>query len=231
MRHALLRFLSKPLPLGLCLFSAAIAAATASPGAGAPNLNAALSQLQNGDAAGAAKSLRQITSFDPQNAAAWRALGTADMMQDHFTAAIADYSRALKLQADSPRVFYQLGAAYAAKHDSRHAFEFLERAQASHRYDMTEISEDLHLAGLRNDSRFNSLLPKASDFERPFVEPVKIIREWHGEAPGDQFGWIARNIGDVDGDGITDIVTSAPTHGDHAGRIYVYSVGSGRLLW
>ncbi len=153
------------------------------------------------------------------------------MMLEHFDAAIADYKRALELHAGSPRVLYQLGAAYAAKHDSLHAFEFLSRAQASHRYDMTEISADLHLAGLRKDSRFTALLPKAADFEQPFVEPVKIIREWHGEAAGDQFGWIARNLGDVDGDGIADIVTSAPTHGDHAGRIYVYSVGSGRLLW
>ena len=231
MRPALLRFLSKPLSLGLCLSGAAIAAALAAPGAGPPSLDAALSQLQNADAAGAAQSLRRITSFDPQNAAAWRALGTADMMLKHFTAAVADYRQALKLQADSPRVLYQLGAAYAAKHDSRHAFEFLNRARASRRYDMTEISEDVHLAGLRQDSRFDALLPKAADFEQPFVEPVKIIREWRGETAGDQFGWIARNIGDVDGDGVTDIVTSAPTHGDHAGRIYVYSVGSGRLLW
>ena len=231
MRPALLRFLSKPLSLGLCLSGAAIAAALASPGAGPPSLDAALSQLQNADAAGAAQSLRRITSFDPQNAAAWRALGTADMMLKHFTAAVADYRQALKLQADSPRVLYQLGAAYAAKRDSRHAFEFLNRARASRRYDMTEISDDVHLAGLRQDSRFDALLPKAADFEQPFVEPVKIIREWRGETAGDQFGWIARNIGDVDGDGVTDIVTSAPTHGDHAGRIYVYSVGSGRLLW
>ena len=194
-------------------------------------MDAALSHLQNGDAAGAAKLLRRVTSFDPQNAAAWRALGTADMQLKLFSAAIADYGQALKLQADSPRVFYQLGAAYAAKHDARHAFEFLSRAQASRRYDMTEISEDPNLVGLRKDARFNALLPKAADFEQPFVEPVKIIREWRGEAAGDQFGWIARNVGDVDGDGITDIVTSAPTHDGHAGRIYVYSVGSGRLLW
>jgi FG-GAP repeat len=231
MRRALLRFLCKPLFLGLCLSGTAIDSAPASPGAGPPSLDAALSQLQNADAAGAARSLRRITSSDPQNAAAWRALGTADLMLKHFAAAVADYHHALKLKADSPRVFYQLGAAYAAMHDSRHAFEYLNRAQASHRYDMTEISEDLHLAGLRKDSRFHALLPKAADFERPFVEPVKIIREWRGESAGDQFGWIARNLGDVDGDGITDIVTSAPTHGDHAGRIYVYSIGSGQLLW
>lgn len=172
-----------------------------------------------------------LTAGEPNNAAAWRALGASEMALRHFDAAIGAFRSALELQPDSPRVFYQLGAAYAAKHDAQQAFEWLRRAQASHRYDMTEISADVHLAGLRQDPRFKSLLPSAADFEQPFVEPVKIIREWRGEAAGDQFGWIARNIGDVDGDGITDIVTSAPTHGGHAGRIYVYSVGSGRLLW
>ncbi|MBS0419855.1 MAG: FG-GAP repeat protein [Proteobacteria bacterium] len=70
--------------------------------------------------------------------------------------------------------------------------------------------------------------------ESLFVEPVCVIREWRGEAPEDQFGWIARNIGDVDGDGIADVVASAPTHGSNgsnAGRIYVYSTGRNKLLW
>jgi FG-GAP repeat/FG-GAP-like repeat len=231
MRDALLRFFGNPLSLILCLYAAAIDSAPASPGAAPSSLDSALSQLQNADAAGAAISLRRITVVDPKNAAAWRALGTADMILGHFAAAVADFHHALELQADSPRVLYQLGAAYAADHDTRRAFEFLSRARESKRYDMTEISADVHLAGLRKDPRFHALLPTAADFEQPFVEPVKIIREWRGEAAGDQFGWIARNLGDVDGDGITDIVTSAPTHGDHAGRIYVYSVGNGRLLW
>jgi hypothetical protein len=168
---------------------------------------------------------------DPANGAAWRALAASESAQHHYDAAIADYRHALKLEPDSPGIFYQLGVAYASKHDSQHAFQWLARAKASHRYDMTEITADVHLAGLRKDSHFNALLPSAADFDQPFVEPVKIIREWRGEAAGDQFGWIARNIGDVDGDGIPDIVTSAPTHDGHAGRIYVYSVGSGKLLW
>src|ERR1700733_14804701 len=98
MRHALLRLLCEPSFLSLCLFGAAIDSARASPGAGPPSLDAALAQLQNADAAGAAKSLRRITSFDPQNAAAWRALGTADMMLKRFAAAAADSHPALKLQ-------------------------------------------------------------------------------------------------------------------------------------
>jgi hypothetical protein len=68
----------------------------------------------------------------------------------------------------------------------------------------------------------------------PFVEPVTVIHEWLGEAAGDQFGWIARVIGDVNADGCNDFVTSAPTRkngGDNAGRVYVYSGRSGALLW
>ncbi len=69
----------------------------------------------------------------------------------------------------------------------------------------------------------------ASAPDSPFLEDVQILHEWRGEGAEDQFGWIARPIGDVDGDGRTDFVTSAPTHG--GGRIYVYSSQSGRLLW
>ena len=97
--------------------------------------------------------------------------------------------------------------------------------------DMTQIQADPDLASLRDDPRFAALLPAAADFEDPFVEDVKILREWDGEAANDQFGWIARPIGDVDRDGVTDIVTSAPGGPAAAGRVYLYSTKSGRLLW
>lgn len=77
----------------------------------------------------------------------------------------------------------------------------------------------------------------AIDYGAPFVEPVHVIHEWDGERAGDQFGWIARDIGDVDGDGVHDVVISAPTHADaatggaNAGRIYVYSGRTGAMLW
>ena len=174
------------------------------------------------------------TQAEPRNAAAWRVRGTEDLRVHRYGAAISAFQHSLGLQPDSPRNFYSLGVAFAGKHDAEHAFEWLERARASRRYDMTEIAEEKDLAALRADPRFARLLPGPEDFEHPFVEAVKIVREWRGEAAGDQFGWIARKIGDVDGDGITDIVVSAPTHGvngSNAGRVYVYSVGSGRLLW
>ena len=169
-----------------------------------------------------------------KSAQAWRALGKARAQAHEYDQAIDAYQHALRIEPDLPRVLYSLGAAYAAKHDPEHAFEWLTRAAATHRYDMTEITDDANLVALRGDSRYAALLPKAAEFEQPFVEPVKIIHEWRGEAAGDQFGWIARNIGDVDGDGVNDVVTSAPTHGangSNAGRIYVYSGRSGVLLW
>src|SRR5262249_48841480 len=77
-------------------------------------------------------------------------------------------------------------------------------------------------------------IPIPDRFDNPFVEPVKILREWDGEAANDQFGWIARRLGDVDGDGVPDVVTSAPTKdigGKDAGRVYVFSTKSGARLW
>jgi hypothetical protein len=63
---------------------------------------------------------------------------------------------------------------------------------------------------------------------------VNVIQELRGEAKGAQFGWIARRIGDVDGDKVADWTTSAPTFpvdGQPAGRVYVYSGKSGKLIW
>ena len=96
---------------------------------------------------------------------------------------------------------------------------------------MTQVEGAPELSALKGDPRFAALLPTRKDFDYPFVEPVKILREWDGEAANGQFGWIARNIGDVDGDGVPDVVTSAPTLNDEAGRINVYSTKTGKLLW
>jgi hypothetical protein len=219
---------------GLCCAACLCGAAPAPVPAASTALDEALSQLQAGDASAAAAALRRITASEPASAQAWRALGKASRQLHEHAQAISAYQHALQLAPDSPRDFYALGSEYAAQHDAGHAFEWLARAAATHRYDMTEISDDASLTEYRGDPRYLALLPGPVDFEQPFVEPVRIIREWRGEAAGDQFGWIARNIGDVDGDGINDIVTSAPTHGagnSNAGRIYVYSVGSGHLLW
>jgi hypothetical protein len=117
-----------------------------------------------------------------------------------------------------PAPFYNIAIIYAAKQDADHAFEWLGKAKATRKIDMTQAEAAPELAPFRSDPRFATILPKAADFADPFVEPVKIIREWVGEGSNDQFGWIARSIGDVDRDGVQDFVTSAPTKGSRNNR-------------
>jgi hypothetical protein len=80
-----------------------------------------------------------------------------------------------------------------------------------------------------------ALLQEPRVDERPLFEPeLRVIHEFVGEAAGDQFGWIGRNAGDCDRDGFADVLLSAPTRagaGPAAGRVYLYSGKSGKLLF
>src|SRR5947209_12029835 len=82
-----------------------------------------------------------LTQAEPRTAEAWRAAGIEHLRLRRFAAAIAALQRSLSLQPDSPRSLYSLGVAYAGLGDADHAFEWLERARSSHRYDMTEMTE------------------------------------------------------------------------------------------
>jgi len=210
--------------------------AAETPAASPPTLGDGLAKLQAGDAASAASILEAVTARAPRSARAWRAYGLACLKARQLDRSLAAYGRVLELEPDAPQAFYGLGVVHALKQERDQAFEWLGRARASRKLDMTAIQADPDLAGLGLDAdpRYDRLLPTPHDFDEPFVEKVKVVREWDGEGTGDQFGWIARNLGDVDGDGVPDVVTSAPTHagsGSRAGRVYVYSTRSGALLW
>ncbi len=199
-----------------------------------PTLAAGVARLQANDSEGAAKILEQVTTHEPNNGRAWRNLALAYQNLKDWDRAIVANRRALDVEPSVPTPLFNLGILYAQKGDRDHAFSWLAKAKATRRIDMTQVEVTSELAALKNDSRFAALIPSRADFDAPFVEPVKIIREWDGEKANDQFGWIARNIGDVDGDGVPDVVISAPTNsgvGDKAGRIYVYSTKLGTLLW
>jgi hypothetical protein len=64
-----------------------------------------------------------------------------------------------------------------------------------------------------------------------FLEPVEVIWEVHGTEPGSLFGWAVAELTDIDGDGVTDVITSAPLAGPtSSGRTWVYSGRTGELL-
>jgi len=198
----------------------------------APGIGEAQAKLQAGDAAGAAKILESVVAREPKNARAWRLLGYAQLKSKQLDRARASYEKLLELAPDTPQALYNLGAIAALAGNKDAAFTWLGKAKG--KLDLSGIASDDDLASLRGDPRLEALLPKPEDFANPFVEPVKIIREWDGEAANDQFGWIARNAGDVDGDGVPDVVTSAPGReagGAKAGAVYLYSTKTGKLLW
>ena len=65
-------------------------------------------------------------------------------------------------------------------------------------------------------------------------EGCNVIFEISGETPGDQFGWQAASVGDVNGDGIADFYVTANQNdaaGTDSGRAYVYSGASGQELF
>ena len=61
-----------------------------------------------------------------------------------------------------------------------------------------------------------------------FIEHVRVLHEWHG-APGGYFGWAVSELGDVDGDGVGDLITGEPLTG--GGITWVYSGRSGALIY
>ena len=199
-----------------------------------PSLGAAQAAMARGDFAGARTMLESVVAADTQNFRAWTMLGTACRRLNEHDCATNAFTKALGIRQEDPQTLLNLGVAFAAKGDIETAFGWLGKARATRRVDMTQLSGNAAVAVLTKDPRFAGLLPVADDFKNPFVEPTKIVQEIHGEAANDQFGWIARAIGDVDGDEASDFVTSAPSHGSagaNAGRVYVYSSKSGKLLW
>ncbi|HKI93815.1 MAG TPA: FG-GAP-like repeat-containing protein [Gemmatimonadales bacterium] len=200
----------------------------------AASVPAAMALIQSGRHADAATMLTAITARDPGNARAWSFLGYARFQLHEDTAALAAYAHARAFDETRPTALYNSGLLYGRMGNLDSAFALLEAAKATRKLDITQIGLDPDAAELRQDPRYRALFPTRAEFAHPFVEPVTVIREWDGESAGDQFGWIARNIGDVDHDGVNDVTTSAPTRnvgGANAGRVYVYSTKSGKLLW
>jgi hypothetical protein len=203
----------------------------------APTIGEGLIALQAGDAATAVTVFTRITEAQPENGQAWILRGMAERAAGDAAAAGRSLERAAAIEESRPRAYYQLAVLAASGGDIDAAFEWLEKAAATGRADITGIAVEPGAAALRGDSRLAALMPDAAALADPFAEDdAGVLREWRGEAEGDQFGWIARNIGDIDGDGVADLATSAPTAageatGDRSGKVYAYSSKSGKRLW
>jgi hypothetical protein len=184
--------------------------------------------------------VEMVLDQEPHNPRAWMLKGHILKAQEDYDGAGAAFENAAEESAaadDKPgqaNAWYEIGLVYSAKGEVDAAFEWLFKARDTNTFNVTQIGNDASSHNLREDKRWMELFPSAEAFADPFVEETKVIHVWDGEAEGDAFGWVARNVGDVDGDKVDDFVTTAPfrkREGGPAGKIYVYSGASGKLLW
>ena len=192
--------------------------------------------FQAKDYEGAIRILEDFTQRNPSTQTGWILLGNSYRQKGDLDKALQAHLKATAFRPTRWQGMFNAACVYALKGDKEEAFKLLQALRDSGNFDMDLVKTNADLASLRDDPRFATLFPKPEDFANPFVERVKIIHEWVGETKGDQFGWIGRSIGDVDGDKVKDVVASAPSYQANGqpggpGRIYVYSGKSGKLLW
>ncbi len=187
--------------------------------------------IGTGKAAEAIPILDSVTAASPNLPRAWAMLGGALLSARVLDRAMVALERAETFPATRATAQYNLGLTLGLLGNLDSAFVRLHQAKASNQVDLTALLTDSTAGPILADPRHRNLLPTAAEYAAPFLEPVRILHQWHGDAPGDQFGWIARDVGDVDGDGVHDIVTSAPTAGANAGAVSLLSTRKGTRLW
>jgi hypothetical protein len=210
--------------------SLAFGAAAQSGGAGSPALQRANALMAQGQYASAAGAFREILDGDGANAAAWFGLGYCRHAQGEMEGALEAHAKAAGTPAYAATASYNAACACARLGRVDEAFGWLARARAAGFVNWAIVATDTDLDALRGDDRLQACLPPPADSAQPFAEDVRIVHDLYGEAAGDQYGWVARALGDCDGDGVGDFACTAPFHGGGAGAVYVHSGKSGAVL-
>lgn len=218
------------------LLAVGSATASAQPPAAPPEVTQAQAILQAGIPDSAIRLLEDFFRRNPTAAAGRLLLGNAWRQKGDAQRALAAYEQVVQPRPARLQAQFNAAAMLSLLGQPDSAVSLLVAVKNSGAFDMDQVQSSPDFANVLRHPRFAETQFTAADFTNPFVEPVRVIHEWTGEAKGDQFSWIARGIGDVDGDSVTDIVTSAPTFGAAGqpagrGRIYAYSGRSGKLIW
>lgn len=191
----------------------------------------AIGLIQQGKPGEAETILAGIVEAAPEAPVAWLQLGVARQQLKKFAAAREAYGQARRFPATASTAAYNLGCLCAVQGQTDEAIRHLETARSEGFGDRGQFLADADLDSLRNDPRFASLVPPLLEGPELFAEPVRILLTLNGENANDEFGWIARRLADLDGDGARDFVATAPGFGGHSGKAYVYSSRTGRLLF
>ncbi len=199
-----------------------------------PQPTEAAAAFQAGDYTRAAEAYAEWVEANPGDGLAWHRLGYALHALGRYEEALAAHVKAASFPQGGPTSAYNAACASALLGRADDAFTWLDKAVAAGFTNFALLASDKDFDGLRADERMRKYLPGGGSAGSIFQEPTRVVHDILGESAGDTFGWIARNLGDVDGDGVRDFVTSAPYKaigGPMAGRVYVYSGKTGRKLF
>lgn len=129
----------------------------------------------------AAKAYESLTRSEPNNGQAWFRLGSSLMSLQNFNAAAAPLAKAAEI-LQGPQAYYALGAAYARTGNKAKSFESLRRAAETGFAQFQRMRTDPHLAGLRDDAQFGSLMEAVEKNARPcqFSPQAKQLDFWVG---------------------------------------------------
>lgn len=194
-------------------------------------LQAAVALEQGGDLKAAEVAFEQFTKEYPNLGVGWFRLAHVRHAQGRFEESAAGHLKSAEFPSFKPISLYNAACAYAKLKQTDKALETLKLAVDAGFADRDQLANDTDLIDIRNDARFAALMPPLFLGKEVFAEPSRVIHSFDGEAAGDEFGWVARKIGDLDKDGVIDFASTAPGHKNHAGKIYIYSGKSGTLLF
>ena len=190
--------------------------------------------LAKGDHQAAAKSFRKLVAAQPNHLGGWHFLGLALHAGGKPEEALPAYLKAIKHPRLAATDSYNIACLHSLAGRTPPAIAWLEKAWRAGYRDLDHARKDSELTNVRALPEFAVLLQRLQKELVPFTAEVEVLHEIQGEKAGDQFGWVADNAGDVDGDGINDMVVGAPTVRQQArvnGAVYVYSGKTGTLLF
>ena len=137
----------------------------------------AQAMLQTKDYDGAIKILEDFTQRNPNRMGALNLLASAYQQKGELERALQAFQKVAQFPPLRPQAWYGIATIHALKNDGDGAFKYLQMLRETGSFDMSRILDDANLKGLRDDARFEKLIPKPAEFANPFVEKVKIIHE------------------------------------------------------
>ena len=194
-----------------------------------PTMERAQALIQAGDFPAATEMLTVLVERRPTDGMAWFLLGYSVHAGGDPERALEYHVKASEFAQVGAVASYNAACSHALAGRTDDAFAWLDKAMDKGFNDLAQLRQDSDLTSLHDDPRWATVSAGKRIGSKPFSEDVVILHDLLGEAEGDQFGWVARALGDVDGDEVQDFASTAPFHAG-SGAVYVYSGKTGKLV-